>query len=63
MATNRNIFSEVKDAATQDMLTVLKSVDQTLLKSAIAGENFEKLFFANATDEALMSYIKDVLAA
>ena len=63
MATNRNIFSEVKAAATQDMLTVLKSVDQTLLKSAIAGKNFEELFFANATDKALISYVKELLAA
>ena len=63
MAKNRNIFSEVKAAATQDMLTILKSVDQALLKSAISGEKFEELFFANATDEALIAYVKDVLAA
>ena len=63
MAKNRNIFSEVKAAATQDMVTVLKSVDQSLLKSAIAGEHFQDLFFANATDDALISYVKDLLAA
>ena len=62
MAKNRNIFSDVKAAATQDMLTVLKSVDQDLLKSALAGENFQELFFANATDEALVSYVKSFLA-
>jgi len=53
----------VKAVATQDMLTVLKSVDQDLLKSAIAGENFEELFFSNAKDETLISYVKQVLAA
>jgi len=31
-------------------------------KSTIAGDQFEDLFFANATDEALISYVKDVLA-
>jgi len=62
MAKNRNIFTDVKAAATQDMLTVLKSVDQGLVKSIVAGEKFEELFFANATDEALISYVKDVLA-
>ena len=62
MAKNRNIFSEMKAAATKDMLTVLKSADQSMLKSTIAGETFEELFFANATDDALISYIKDVLA-
>lgn len=63
MAKNRNIFTDVKAAATHDMLTVLKSVDQSLLKSALAGEQFEDLFFANATDETLISYVRDLLAA
>lgn len=63
MAKNRNIFTDVKAAATQDMLTVLKSVDQSLVKGIMAGENFEELFFANATDAALIAYVKDVLAA
>ncbi len=63
MAKNRNIFSEVKSTATNDMLSILKSVDQDLLKSAIAGEEFEKLFLANATDEALIAHVKNLLAA
>jgi len=63
MAKNRNIFTDVKAAATQDMLTVLKSVDQGLVKGIMAGENFQELFFANATDAALISYVKEVLAA
>jgi len=62
MAKNRNIFNEVKAAATHDMLTVMKSIDRTLLKSTLAGEKFEELFFANATDDALTSFVKDVLA-
>lgn len=61
MAKNRNIFSDVKAAATKDMLTVLKSIDQDLLKSAISGEKFSELFFANATNDALVSYVKTVL--
>jgi len=63
MAKNRNIFSGVKAAATQDMLTVLKSVDPALVKGIVAGEKFQELFFENATDEALIAYVKDVLAA
>jgi len=63
MAKNRNIFTDVKAAATQDMLTVLKSVDQGLVKGIMAGENFQELFFANATDATLISYVKEVLAA
>ena len=63
MAKNRGILAEVKAAATHDMLTVLKSVDQGLLKEAIAGERFAELFFANAKDTAISDYIKSVLDA
>ena len=63
MAKNRGIFSEMKAAATKDMLTVLQSVDQDILKAAIAGERFEEYFFSNAKDEAIMDYIKGVLSA
>ena len=40
----------MKAAATKDMLTVLKSVDQDLLKAAIAGEKFEELFFHHSVN-------------
>lgn len=63
MAKNRNIFSGVKSAATQDMLTVMKSVDQDLLKSAISGEKFKDLYFANATDETLINHVRSLLDA
>jgi hypothetical protein len=45
------------------MLTVLKSVDQDLLKAAVAGERFEELFFANAQDTAIADYIRRVRAS
>lgn len=63
MATNRGIFSKMKAAANKDMLSVLKDVDQDLLKSAVAGEHFAELFFANAKDAAIADYIKSVRAA
>ena len=58
MAKNRGILKEVKAASCKDMLTVLKSVDQDLLKAAIAGERFEELFFANAQDSAIADYVR-----
>jgi ribose 5-phosphate isomerase RpiB len=63
MAKNRGILKEVKAASCKDMLTVLKSVDQELLKSAIAGERFEELFFANAQDNAIADYVRRVRAS
>lgn len=63
MAQNRKILAQMKAASHHDMLTVLKRVDQDLLKSAIAGERFQELFFANAQDQDIADYIKSVLAS
>jgi ribose 5-phosphate isomerase RpiB len=63
MAKNRGILRELKAASCKDMLTVLKSVDQDLLKAAVAGERFEELFFANAQDTAIADYVRRVRAA
>lgn len=62
MAKNRGILADVKAVSCHDMLTVLKSVDQDLLKAAIAGEKFAEYFFANATDADLIDYVKTLLA-
>ena len=58
MAKNRGILKELKLASCRDMLTVLKNVDQDLLKAAVSGEKFQELFFANSQDDAIASYIK-----
>ncbi|MEQ1493833.1 MAG: hypothetical protein ABL932_25155 [Terricaulis sp.] len=63
MAKNRGILKELQAASCKDMLTVLKSVDQDLLKAAIAGERFEELFFANAQDTAIVDYVRRVRAS
>lgn len=63
MAKNRGILKDLKAASCHDMLTVLKSVDQDLLKAAIAGEKFQEYFFANSQDAAISGYIKSVLAS
>jgi ribose 5-phosphate isomerase RpiB len=60
MAKNRGILKDVKAASCKDMLTVLKSIDQDLLKSAIAGERFKEYFFANAQDDGIATYIKGI---
>ena len=62
MAKNRGVLTDLKAASCHDMLTVLKTVDQDLLKAAIAGEKFQEYFFANCQDEAIADYIRGVLA-
>lgn len=62
MRTNRGILKQLKEATTHDMLTVLKTVDQDLLKAAIAGEKFAEHFYANAQDQEIVAYLKDLHA-
>ena len=62
MAKNRGILKELKLASCKDMLTVLKSVDQELLKAAVSGEKFKDLFFANSQDDAIAAYVKRLVA-
>lgn len=61
MAKNRSILAGVKAVSCHDMPTVLKSVDQDLLKSAVAGERFAELFFANAEDGEISDYVRSLL--
>ena len=61
MAKNRGILKSLKAVTCHDMLTVLKSVDQDLLKAAVAGERFAEYFFANAQDEGIRDYMRGVV--
>jgi ribose 5-phosphate isomerase RpiB len=58
MAKNRGMLKALKAASCKDMLTVLKAVDQDLLKAAIAGEHFAEYFYANAQDEQIVTYLR-----
>jgi ribose 5-phosphate isomerase RpiB len=62
MAANRGILKDVKAASCRDMLTILKTVDQDLLKAAIAGERFAEYFYANSQDEEMSAYLRSVAA-
>lgn len=58
---NKKILDEVKKITHQDMLTILKNIDQQFLKHAISGENFKKLFEENCQDGEVSDYIKSIL--
>jgi ribose 5-phosphate isomerase RpiB len=62
MAKNRGILKDLKAASCNDMPTVLKNVDQDLLKAAIAGERFADYFYANAKDEQIAAYLRTLTA-
>lgn len=58
---NKKILDEVKKVTHTDMLTILKNLDQDLLKGAVSGEKFKEYFFANCQDDAIADYIKSIL--
>lgn len=58
MKTNRGVLAEMKAAACHDMLSVLRNVDQELLKSAIAGKKFAEYFYPNSQDEEINTYLR-----
>lgn len=58
---NARILNEVKEITHQNMITILKEIDQDFLKETIAGENFSKYFFENCQDEEIASYLRSLL--
>ena len=58
---NKKILDGVRAATFKPLIDCLKSIDQDLLKGAIAGEKFRELFFASCKDEELAAYVKSLL--
>lgn len=59
---NKKILDEVKKVTHVDMLTILKNIDQDLLKGAISGPNFSEYFFENCKCDEMAAAIKEILA-
>ena len=51
----------MRAATFKPLIECLQSIDQDLLKGAIAGEKFSELFFASCKDAQLAAYIKSLL--
>ena len=58
---NKKILDGVRAATFKPLIECLKSIDQELLKGAVAGAKFSELFFASCKDEELAAYIKTLL--
>lgn len=59
---NKKILDQVKTVTHVDLVTILKNLDQDLVKGAMAGEKFQEYFFANCQDEAIAACVKEILA-
>lgn len=58
---NKKILDVVRQVAFHDLITILKNLDQDLLKGALAGQNFKDLFLANAKEGQLKDYVVSLL--
>lgn len=58
---NKKILDEVRKAAFKDIITVLKEIDQDLLKGAVSGEKFQEYFFANCKCDKMREFVKSVI--
>lgn len=58
---NKKILDEVKLVTTNDMLTILKNIDQEFLKNTINNKYFKENFFDNCKDEEISNYLKKIL--
>lgn len=58
---NKKILDEVKKITHHDIMYVLENIDQDFLKTAVSGEKFKELFFANCQVPEIANYIKKVI--
>lgn len=58
---NKKILDEVNKVTHKDIITILKEIDQDLLKGSISGDKFKKYFFDNCKCEKIKTLIAGVL--
>ena len=58
---NKIILDGVRAQTLRPLTECLDRLDKDLVHGAIAGEHFSELFFANAKDEEIKSYVKNLL--
>lgn len=58
---NKKILDEVKKVTHNDLITILKNLDQELVRGAIGGEKFKEYFFANCKCDKLAQCVKELL--
>ena len=58
---NKRILDEVKKVTYQDICTILKHLDQDLVKGALAGEHIPEYFFASCKCDKQAACVKEIL--
>lgn len=60
---NKKILDEVKKVTYRDITDILKQLDTSLVKGALAGEHFQEYFFKNCKDDKIANCVKEILEA
>lgn len=60
---NKKILDEVKKVTYRDIKDILKQLDTSLVKGALAGEHFQEYFFKNCKDDKIANCVKEILEA
>ena len=58
---NKKILDEVKKVTHTDMVTILKNLDQDLVKGALSGAKFKELFYANCKCDEIKAAVDEIL--
>lgn len=58
---NKKILDAVRAHTLKDLITCLKGIDSDLVRGAIAGENFSKLFFTACKDAEIAQYLQTLV--
>ena len=58
---NKKILDGVRAATLRPFVDGLMGIDRELVRGALSTEHFQEYFFANATDEAVIAAVKEIL--
>ena len=58
---NKKILDEVKKVTHVDMVTILKNLDQELVKGAVSGKNFKEYFLRDCKCDKMAEAVKAIL--
>lgn len=58
---NKRILDELRRVTFRPLVECLKGIDQKLVEGAVAGEEFEMLFFANCKDQSIADYVNTLI--
>ncbi len=58
---NKKILDAVKEITHNDLVTILTQLDRELVKGALCGEQFERLFFTNCHNKEIADCVREIL--